>query len=144
MTCMLDDVFYTDDFLQFDEYDDDYVLQTEANIIDKPAASLWEEEVNFQQFKYSDQSSHIIYGNDEESAENFEVKDLFIFVFLRFSSLEKTFMQLEINYRQVLIWTILRVMKTFFKTFHIQSRSPRIPFIFKLQIKTWKMEHMIK
>ena len=57
MTCMLDDVFYTDDFPQFDQYDDDYVLQTEANIIDKPAASLWEEEVHFQQFKYSDQSS---------------------------------------------------------------------------------------
>ena len=28
MTCMLDDVFYTDDLPQFDQYDDDYVLQT--------------------------------------------------------------------------------------------------------------------
>ena len=26
MTCMLDDVFYTDDLPQFDQYDDDYVL----------------------------------------------------------------------------------------------------------------------
>ena len=28
LTCMLDDVFYTDDLPQFDQYDDDYVLQT--------------------------------------------------------------------------------------------------------------------
>ena len=29
MTCMLDDVFYTDDLPQFDQYDDDdYALQT--------------------------------------------------------------------------------------------------------------------
>ena len=48
MTCMLDDVFYTDDLPQFDQYDDDYVLQIEANIVDKPAASLWEEEIHLQ------------------------------------------------------------------------------------------------
>ena len=28
MTCMLDDVLYTDDLPQFDQYDDDYVLKT--------------------------------------------------------------------------------------------------------------------
>ena len=97
MTCMLDDVFYTDDLPQFDQYDDDYVLQTEVNLADKSIASLWEEKVHFQQFEYSDQSSHISYGNDEESAVNFEVKDLCLFVFLRFSSSKTTFMQLEIN-----------------------------------------------
>lgn len=43
MTCMLDDVFYTDDLPQFDEYEDNYVLQTEANLADKSTASLWEE-----------------------------------------------------------------------------------------------------
>ena len=48
MTCMLDDVFYTDDLPQFDQYDDDYVLQTEANLTNKSAASLWEEEVHLQ------------------------------------------------------------------------------------------------
>ena len=47
MTCMLDDVLYTDDLPQFDQYDDDYVLQTEANLADKSAASLWKEEVHF-------------------------------------------------------------------------------------------------
>lgn len=35
MTCMLDDVFYTDDLPQFDQYDDDYALQTEANLVGK-------------------------------------------------------------------------------------------------------------
>jgi len=75
MTCILDDVFYADELPQFDQYDDDYVLQIEANLVDKSAASLWEEEVHFQQFEYSDQSSHISYGNDEESAVNFEVSE---------------------------------------------------------------------
>ena len=51
MTCMLDYVLYTDDFPQFDQYDDDYVLQTEANLADKSAASLCEEEVHFQQLE---------------------------------------------------------------------------------------------
>jgi len=75
MTCMLDDVFYTDDFPQFDQYDDDYVLQIEANLAEKSIASLWEEEVHFQQLKYSDHSMHISYDNDEESAANFEVSE---------------------------------------------------------------------
>ncbi len=48
MTCMLDDMFYTDDLPQFDQYEDDYVLQTKANLTDEQAASLWEEEVHFQ------------------------------------------------------------------------------------------------
>ena len=75
MTCMLDDVFYTDDFPQFDQYDDDYVLQTKANLADKSTASLWKEEVHFQQLEYNDQLMHISYDNDEESAANFEVSE---------------------------------------------------------------------
>ena len=75
MTCMLDDVLYTDDFPQFDQYDDDYVLQTEANLVDESTASLCEEEVYFQQLEYSDQPIHISYDNDEESASNFEVSE---------------------------------------------------------------------
>ena len=48
MTCMLDDVFYTDEFPKLDQYDDDdYVLQTEDNLADKSVASLWKEEVHF-------------------------------------------------------------------------------------------------
>ena len=75
MTCMLDDVLYTDDLLQFDQYDDDYVLQTEANLADESTASLCEEEVHFQHLEYSDQLMHISYDNDEESAANFEVSE---------------------------------------------------------------------
>jgi len=72
---MLDDVLYTDDLPQFDQYEYDYVPETEANLADKSAASLWEEEVHFQQLEYSDQPMHISYDNDEESAENFEVSE---------------------------------------------------------------------
>lgn len=72
MTCMLDDVFYTDDLPQFDQYDDDYVLQMEANLVDKSTTSLWKEEVHFQQLKNSDQPIHISYGSEEESVANFE------------------------------------------------------------------------
>jgi len=49
MTCMFDDMFYTDDFPQFDQYDDDdYACQIEANLVDKSTASLWDEEVCLQ------------------------------------------------------------------------------------------------
>jgi len=48
MTCMLDDVFYTNDFPKFDQYDDDYALQTEANLTNKSIVGLWNEEVHFQ------------------------------------------------------------------------------------------------
>ena len=75
MTCMLDDVFYTDDLPQFDQYDDNYVLQTETNLAIKQAASLWAKEVHFQQLEYNVQPSHISYGNDEESASKFEVSE---------------------------------------------------------------------
>ena len=75
MTCMLDDVFYIDDLPQFDQYDDDYVLQREANLADKSTARLWAEEVHFQQLEYNVQPSHISYDNDKESATNFEVSE---------------------------------------------------------------------
>ena len=54
MTCILDDIFYTDDLPQFDQYDDDYVLQIEASLANKSVAGLWKEEVHFQQLDYSD------------------------------------------------------------------------------------------
>ena len=132
----IDDVFYTDELPQFDQYDDDYVLQTEANLADKSVASLCEDEVHFQQLEYSDQPIHISYDNDEESAVDFEVKYLFLFVLIRFISSEITTMQSEIKCQQVLIWTILSAMKTLFKTSHIQIFSPRKPLIFKLQMRT--------
>ena len=75
MTCMLDDVFYSDDLPHFDQYDDDYVLQKEANLTDKLTASLWEEEVHFQQLEYNVQPSYISYGSEEESEANFEVSE---------------------------------------------------------------------
>ena len=68
-------MLYTDDLPQFDQYDDDYVLRTEANLADESVASLCEEEVHFQQLEYSDQPMHISYDNYEESAENFEVSE---------------------------------------------------------------------
>ena len=45
----VDLTFMLDDLPQFDQYDDDYVLQTESNLAEKSAASLWKEEVHFQQ-----------------------------------------------------------------------------------------------
>ena len=42
MMCMFDD-----DLPHYDQYDDDYVLQTNANLADEPTASLWEEKVYF-------------------------------------------------------------------------------------------------
>ena len=81
--------FFTDDLPQFDQYDDDYVLQTEDNLADESTASLCEEEVHFQQLEYSDQPIHISCDNDEESAANFEVCEgslpifFYLFQFIR-------------------------------------------------------------
>ena len=92
MTCMLDDVFYIDYLPQFDQYDDDYVLQIEANLADKLVASLWKEEVHFQQLEYSDQSMHISYDSDEESASNFYVSEgSFPFCFDSFQFIKDNF-----------------------------------------------------
>jgi len=141
---MLDDVFYTDDLPQFDQYDDDYVLQTEANLADKSTASLWEEELHFQQLEYSEQLMHISYDNDGESAANFEISERSLpFCFDSCQFMRDNFHAIKKNCQQVLIWTILRAMKTLFKTFHIQICSPRMPLVVKLQIKTWKLEHIL-
>ena len=48
MTCMLDDVFFSDDLPQFGQYDDDYVLQTEASFGDKSVVGFRKEEVHFK------------------------------------------------------------------------------------------------
>ena len=53
---------FDDDLPRFDEYDDDYVLQTKANLADESVAGLWKEEVHFQ-LEYSDQPLHISYGS---------------------------------------------------------------------------------
>ena len=89
---MHDDVFYIDDFPRFDQYYGDYVLQTEANLIDKSAASLWKEEVHFLKLEYSDQPMHIRYDSDEESATNFEVSEgHFPFCFASFQFIRDNF-----------------------------------------------------
>ena len=75
LTCMLDDVFYSNDLPKFDQYDDDYVLQTEASLVGKSTVGLWKEEVHFQTLEYSDQPMHINYGCEEESANFFEVSE---------------------------------------------------------------------
>lgn len=54
MTCMLYDVFFINDLPQFDQYDDDYVLQTKASLVDKSIASLWKVEIHFQHLMHSD------------------------------------------------------------------------------------------
>ena len=91
MTCMFDDIFYTNGFPQFDQYDDDYFLQTEASYANKPTAGLWEEEVHFQQLEYSDYPLNI-YGSEEESAINVEVSEgSFPFCFSSFQFIRDNF-----------------------------------------------------
>ena len=67
--CMIDDIPSFEDLPKYDQYDDNYVLQIQANFTEKSLASLWDEEVQFQQLKYSDQTIHIKYGSEEESSE---------------------------------------------------------------------------
>ena len=78
--CMIGEITYIDDLSNFDQYDDDYVLQTEANLVEKSTVGLWEE-VQFQQLENSDQLMHISYDSDEESLENFEVSEGYLPLF---------------------------------------------------------------
>ena len=41
--CMIGDITYIDDLPKFDQYDDDYVVQTEANLAEQSIVGLWEE-----------------------------------------------------------------------------------------------------
>jgi len=92
MTCMLDDVYFTNDLPKFDQYDDDYVIQTKASLADKSAADLWKKDVHFKQLKYSDQLMHISYGSEEENAANFEVSEgSFPFCFASFQIIRDNF-----------------------------------------------------
>ena len=40
---MSGDTTYNDDLPKFDQYDDDYVLQTEANLVEQSTVGIWEE-----------------------------------------------------------------------------------------------------
>ena len=53
--CILDDIPSMNNLPGYDQYDDDYVLQTQANTTEKSVSSLWDKDSHFQQLKYSDQ-----------------------------------------------------------------------------------------
>ena len=54
LMCIFDDIPYFNDFPKYHHYDDNYVLQTQANFIEQSVASLWDEETQFQQLEYCD------------------------------------------------------------------------------------------
>jgi len=43
--CMIDDIPYIDDLPKCDQYDDDYVIEIEANSSKKSTTCFWDEEV---------------------------------------------------------------------------------------------------
>lgn len=45
LMCMLDDITYIDDSPKYDQYDDDYVFEIEADSSRQSTACFWEEEV---------------------------------------------------------------------------------------------------
>ena len=47
LICMLDEILPFDDLPKYDQYDENYVLQTEANLAEQSTAGLWEKEVQF-------------------------------------------------------------------------------------------------
>lgn len=78
---MFDEINF-DDLPKFDQYDDDFFLQIEANLSDESKIYLWEPKVQCQQLEYSDQLMHISDDSEKESAENLEVNDICLFVLL--------------------------------------------------------------
>ena len=70
---MLDGIIPFDDLPKYDQYHENYVLETEANLVKQSKTGLWEKEVQFHQLENRDQQMHISYGDDEENVENLEV-----------------------------------------------------------------------
>jgi hypothetical protein len=70
--CMLDDFYFMDDLPNYDQYDDDYIKVDSSK---QSTSCFWEEEAQFQQFKYDDHLVHINHGSNEENEENFKVSE---------------------------------------------------------------------
>lgn len=93
--CMIGEITYIDDLQNFDQYNDDYVLQTKANLVEQSTVGFWEE-VQFQQLENSDQPMHIYDDRGEENAENFEISEGYLpLCFASFQFLKEIFSKIR-------------------------------------------------
>ena len=69
LVCILDNIPSMNKLPKYDQYDDDYVLQTQANTTEKSVTSLWDKDSHFRELQYSDQKIQISYESEEESVE---------------------------------------------------------------------------
>ena len=73
--CMFDDVTSFNDLRKYDQYDDNYFLQIQANFTGQSETSLGNKGIQFQQLEDSDHLIHINYESEEESVENLEISE---------------------------------------------------------------------
>lgn len=91
---IIDDLYYLDNIPKYDQYDDDYVFEIDANCSKQLVACFWEKEAQLQ-LKYDNHPMHINYDNNKKNAENIKVSGKSLS--LCFSS----FQFLRENYQQV-------------------------------------------
>ena len=64
--CLIGEIIYVDDSPNFDQFDDDDVVQIEANLIEPSVVGLWEED-QYHQLEKINQPIQFTYEIDEES-----------------------------------------------------------------------------
>ena len=77
---MASDITYINDSPMFDQYVDDYDIQTETNLAEQSTIDLWDE-VHYHQVEKSKQPIQVTYDTDEESLEILEVSEESITLF---------------------------------------------------------------
>ena len=73
--CIMDDIPPMNKLPKYDQYDDDYVLQTQDNTTKQSVISLWDKDSHFQQLKFSDKKIPLSYDSEEESAKSLGERD---------------------------------------------------------------------
>ena len=71
---MADDINYINDSPSFDQYVDDYEIQTETNLAEKSTIDLWDE-VHYHHVEKSKQPIQVTYETNDESLESLEVTE---------------------------------------------------------------------
>ena len=57
---MFDDIPSSNDFPEYDQYDENYVLQTQTKFTEQSVASLEDEKMHFQQMEYRDSQYRLV------------------------------------------------------------------------------------
>jgi hypothetical protein len=67
--CMFDDISYLDNLPNYDQYEDDYVVEIDVDCSKQSTTCCWQEEDQLE-LRYDNQPVHIDYDSKEENEAN--------------------------------------------------------------------------